>query len=116
MTSTPKRPSRRTVIKAFGAGAATTLAAPRLLTSPVRAAGRTVKIGMVSPQTGPIAAFGEADQWVLSEARKVLANAITIAGEQHPVEIVYRDSQSNPNRASEVAVQLINSDNVDIMV
>ncbi len=24
-----------------------------------RAAGRTVKIGMVSPQTGPIAAFGE---------------------------------------------------------
>jgi 3-hydroxy-9,10-secoandrosta-1,3,5(10)-triene-9,17-dione monooxygenase len=31
---------------------------PLRLTSPVRAAGRTVKVGMVSPQKGPIAAFG----------------------------------------------------------
>jgi branched-chain amino acid transport system substrate-binding protein len=32
------------------------------------------------------------------------------------VEIVYRDGQSNPNRASEVAAQLINNERVDIMV
>jgi branched-chain amino acid transport system substrate-binding protein len=111
-SSNPKHPSRRSVIKAVGAGAAGVLAAPALL----RAAGRTVKIGMVSPQTGPIAAFGEADQWVLGEARKALSNGIAIAGEQHPVEIIYRDSQSNPNRASEVAAQLINSNRVDITV
>jgi branched-chain amino acid transport system substrate-binding protein len=116
MASNPKHPSRRQVIEAFGAGAATMLAAPTLLTGPVRAAGRTVKIGMVSPETGPIAAFGEADQWVLGEARKALAQGITIAGEHYPVEILYRDSQSNPNRASEVAARLINSDKVDIMV
>jgi len=71
---------------------------------------------MVSPQTGYIAAFGEADQWVLGEVRKALADGITIAGQQHPVEIIYRDSQSNANRASEIAAQLINSDRVDIMV
>jgi branched-chain amino acid transport system substrate-binding protein len=53
---------------------------------------------------------------VLGEARKALADGITIAGERYPVEIIYRDSQSNPNRASEVAAQLINSDKVDIMV
>src|SRR5438128_374177 len=106
MASNPKNPSRRKVIKALGAGTASALAAPTLFASPGRAAGRTVKIGMVSPQTGPIAAFGEADQWVLGEARKVLANGITIAGQQHPVEIIYRDSQSNANRASEVAAQL----------
>jgi branched-chain amino acid transport system substrate-binding protein len=116
MAGNPKHPSRRKVIEALGAGAATVLAAPSLLTGPARAAGRTVKIGMVSPQTGPIAAFGEADQWVLGEARKALAGGITIAGEQYPVGILYRDSQSNPNRASEVAAQLINSDKVDIMV
>ncbi len=116
MASNPKHPSRRNVIKALGASAATMLAAPTLLTGPVRAAGRTVKIGMVSPQTGPIAAFGEADQWVLGEARKALANGIAIAGQQYSVEIIYRDSQSNPNRASEVAAQLIDSDKVDIMV
>jgi branched-chain amino acid transport system substrate-binding protein len=116
MAGNPKHPSRRQVVEAFGAGAATALAAPALLTGLACAAGRTVKIGMVSPQTGYIAAFGEADQWVLGEVRKVLASGITIAGEQHPVEIIYHDSQSNANRASELAAQLINSDRVDIMV
>jgi branched-chain amino acid transport system substrate-binding protein len=58
MDSDPKHPSRRRIMRAFGTGAATALAAPTLLTSPVRAAGGTVKVGMVSPQTGPIAAFG----------------------------------------------------------
>src|SRR5665213_1750693 len=111
-----KHPTRRKVIGAMGVGAAGALAVPTLFGRPARAAGRTIKIGMVSPQTGPIAAFGEADQWVLGEVRKVLANGITVAGEQHPVEIVYRDSQSNPNRASEVAAQLINNDHIDIMV
>ena len=71
---------------------------------------------MVSPATGPIAAFGEADQFVLAGVRKALGSGITIAGESHPVEIVYKDSQSNPNRASEVTAQLINNDRVDIMV
>src|SRR5262249_15808316 len=116
MASNPKHPSRRRVIEAVGAGAATVLAAPMLLTGPARAAGRTVKIGMVSPETGPIAGFGEADQWVLGEARKALSGGMAMAGEQHPVEIIYRDSQSNANRASEVAAQLISSDKVDIMV
>jgi branched-chain amino acid transport system substrate-binding protein len=34
----------------------------------------------------------------------------------HPVEIVYRDSQSNPNRAAEVTAQLINNDKVDMII
>jgi branched-chain amino acid transport system substrate-binding protein len=116
MTEQPHRLSRRKVIQAMGAGAVGAFTAPTLFTRLARAAGRAVKIGMVSPATGPIAAFGEADQWVLGEVRKALASGITIAGEQHPVEILYRDSQSNPNRASEVAAQLINNDRVDIMV
>jgi branched-chain amino acid transport system substrate-binding protein len=115
MGSNQKTPSRRTVVQGLGAGAGI-LAATPLFARRARAAGRTVKIGMVSPATGPIAAFGEADQWVLGEVRKVLASGITIAGEQHQVEILYRDSQSNPNRASEVAAQLINNDKVDIMI
>jgi branched-chain amino acid transport system substrate-binding protein len=109
-------PSRRAVVAGLGAGTAGAFAAPGWLGGRARAAGRTVKIGMVSPATGPIAAFGEADQWVLGEIRKALASGISIAGEQHPVEIVYRDSQSNANRAAEVAAQLINNDRIDIMV
>jgi len=55
-------PSRRKVIKAaVGVAAAGALTARKLFTT-ARAADSMVKIGMVSPQTGPLAAFGEADQ------------------------------------------------------
>ena len=80
------------------------------------AAARPIKIGMVSPETGAIAAFGEANAFVIAGVKKALANGITIAGETHPVEIINKDNQSNPNRASEVATQLINNDRVDIMI
>jgi branched-chain amino acid transport system substrate-binding protein len=117
---TGKRPEkvdkqRRRVIKLIGAAGTGAIASPWMFQSS-RAAARPIKIGMVSPQTGPIAAFGEADQWVLAEAKKTLANGITVAGEVHPVEILYRDSQSTANRASEVTAQLINRDKVDIMI
>jgi branched-chain amino acid transport system substrate-binding protein len=115
MLENRKGSSRRKVIKTIGAGAIGALAAPKLFAT-ARAAGRPIKIGMVSPATGPIAAFGEADQWVLGEVRKVLAPGIIAAGETHPVEIVYRDSQSNPNRAAEVTAQLINNDKVDMII
>ncbi|MGZ3410901.1 MAG: ABC transporter substrate-binding protein [Xanthobacteraceae bacterium] len=107
---------RRKVIKLIAAGGAATITSPWVFQASSRAAGRAVKIGMVSPSTGPIAAFGEADQFVLAGARKALANGITIAGDTHPVEIIYKDSQSNPNRASEVAAQLINNDKIDLMI
>jgi len=106
---------RRKVMKLIAASGMSAVASPWMFQSS-RAAPRTIKIGMVSPQTGPIAAFGEADQWVIGEVKKVLAKGITVAGEQHPVEIVYRDSQSNANRASEVTAQLINRDKVDIVI
>ena len=106
---------RRKVIKLMGAAGAGAIASPWMFQSS-RAAASAIKIGMVSPQTGPIAAFGEADQWVLAEVKKTLADGITVAGEKHPVEILYRDSQSNPNRASEVTAQLINRDKVDMMI
>jgi branched-chain amino acid transport system substrate-binding protein len=106
---------RRKLVKLIAASGAAAIASPWMFQTG-RAAGRTVKIGMVSPETGPIAAFGEANQFVLAGVRKALANGITIAGENHPVEIVDKDSQSNPNRASEVASQLINNDKVDIMI
>jgi branched-chain amino acid transport system substrate-binding protein len=115
MLENRKHPSRRKVIKTLGAGAVGALATPKLFAT-ARAAGRPIKIGMVSPATGPIAAFGEADQSVLGEARKVLAPGISAAGEMHPVEIVYRDSQSNPNRAAEVTAQLISNDKVDMII
>jgi branched-chain amino acid transport system substrate-binding protein len=78
--------------------------------------GRTIKIGYVSPQTGPLAAFGEADQFVLDAVTELLADGIEINGTVHPVEIIVQDSQSDPNRAAEVASDLILRDEVDLIL
>lgn len=86
--------------------------------SPTAAAamGRAIKIGYVSPQTGPIAGFGEADDFILTGVRQVLGDGLMVAGKKHPVEIVVKDSQSDPNKAAEVAADLILRDGIDLMV
>jgi branched-chain amino acid transport system substrate-binding protein len=71
---------------------------------------------LISPQTGPIAAFGEADGFVLDQIREALADGINVAGAMHPVEIISKDSQSDPVRAGEVAADLILQDEIDLMV
>jgi branched-chain amino acid transport system substrate-binding protein len=105
--------SRRAVVKA-GLGA---IAAPAVLRSiPVNAQSRIVKIGHVSPRTGPIAAFGEADHFILDQVQRLLADGIQIGGKTYKVEIISKDSQSSTSRASEVAAELILRDKVDLIV
>jgi len=78
--------------------------------------GKPLKIGYVSPQTGPLAAFGETDTFTLGQVRKALAGGIRVGDKTIPVEIIVKDSQSNPNRAAEVASDLINRDGVQLML
>src|SRR5216683_5915877 len=77
---------------------------------------RTLKIGYVSPQTGPLAGFGETDTFVVGGVRKALGKGLAVRGQSFPVEVLVRDSQSDPNRAAEVASRLILSDKVDLML
>jgi branched-chain amino acid transport system substrate-binding protein len=53
---------------------------------------------------------------VLGLARKALANGLTSGGKKYKIEIIDRDSQSDPARASQLAKALINSDNIDLML
>lgn len=78
--------------------------------------GKAFKIGYVSPQTGPLAIFAEPDAFTLAQVKEAVKDGITIDGTTHPVEIIYKDSQSNSNRASEVASQLILNDEVDLVI
>lgn len=107
--------SRRQAMQALGVAGAGALAAPALVGS-ARAASRTLKIGFVSPQSGPLAAFGSADEFILAGVRKAIGDGITINGTKYPVEIIVRDSQSNPSRAAEVASELITAQKVDLML
>lgn len=113
MTKIFKRPSRRS----FLTGATAAMASPALL-SATRAYAQTptLRIGHVSPRTGPLAGFAEADGYVLAGIEKAFAGGIENNGKNWNVEIISKDSQSNPNRAAEVAADLILGDEVDIIV
>lgn len=106
--------SRRTILKA-GAGLAAVGAASAFPMRKVRA-GQSFKIGFVSPKTGPLAVFAESDEFTLNQVRKAIGAGIKVGGQVYPVEIIYKDSQSNSNRAAEAASELILEDGVDLIV
>ncbi|HXW48486.1 MAG TPA: ABC transporter substrate-binding protein [Xanthobacteraceae bacterium] len=103
--------------RAMVAGGLGFVAAPAVLrTIPVNAQSKSIKIGHVSPRTGPLAGFGEADGFILDQVRGILAKGLTNGGKTYPVEIISKDSQSSGTRASEVASELILRDKIDLIV
>jgi branched-chain amino acid transport system substrate-binding protein len=78
--------------------------------------GRTIKFGYVSPETGPLAAFGAADTFVIDALKKILARGVVIDGVTHPIEVIVKDSQSTDATAASVADDLIKNEKVDIML
>ena len=101
--------SRRSLLAASGA----LLAAPMILRAGrAKAASDSLKVGLVTPRTGPLAFFAEPDDFVLRRFAAALAKG---AGGRS-VEIIVKDSQSNANRAAEVASQLILEDEVVLLL
>lgn len=100
--------TRRKLIKTAAATGLVTSASG--LAMPAIAQNRAVKIGYVSPQTGPLAGFAEADGFTIDTFNRVMAEK-GIA-----VEVIVKDSQSNPNRAAAVAQELIIDDEIDFML
>ena len=78
------------------------------LAAPAISQGAKIKLGYVSPQSGPLAAFSEADQFIIKHFLASDAGA--------NFEVIVKDSQSNPNRAAEVAKELILDDRIDMML
>ncbi|MEM9870134.1 MAG: ABC transporter substrate-binding protein [Pseudomonadota bacterium] len=104
--------SRRHFMGALAAG----VAAPAILRSTrAYAQSPTIRVGFVTPSTGPLAGFAEADDYILEGLRAHFAGGVTNNGKSYAIEIIKKDSQSNPNRAAEVAAELILSDEVDII-
>jgi branched-chain amino acid transport system substrate-binding protein len=115
MTNDKKWPTvdRRSVI----AGGLGLVAAPAVLRiSPANAQSKAIKLGLVSPHTGPLAGFGEADAFILDQVKTALGNGLAVGGKTYPIEIVTKDSQSSGTRAAEVASELILHDKVDLLL
>ena len=105
---------RRFLGGATATGAVVSLAG--LLIKPARGAEREIKLGYVSPRTGPLAGFGEADEFIIAGLEKRFKDGVVIGGKRHPIRLLVKDSQSNPNRAAEVASDLILSGKIDLML
>ncbi|TIN30803.1 MAG: ABC transporter substrate-binding protein [Mesorhizobium sp.] len=103
---------RQFIATSIAGGAALTLGSSKAFAQ----AGDTLKIGFVSPRTGPLAGFGQTDGYVLDLARKALAGGLDIGGKKYSVEILDQDTQSDPSRAGQLAKDLINNQVIDLML
>ena len=110
---------RRGFLKALGA-AGTALAAGGAVSacgSGAGGGGEAVRIGYVSPETGALAPFGEADQFVIAAVREFFArNPLRVGDRTYPVEVLKRDSQSDADRAADVAADLILNEGIHMML
>ncbi|OOG56113.1 ABC transporter substrate-binding protein [Polaromonas sp. C04] len=96
--------TRRQLLETGVAAATSSLAIPAF------AQKRPIKIGYISPQSGPLSAFSQADKYMIAQFQKAaLAKGLN-------VQVLVKDSQSNPNRAADVARELILRDKVNLIL
>ncbi|MDR9773176.1 ABC transporter substrate-binding protein [Rhizobium hidalgonense] len=105
--------TRRSFIASAAAGSAALALSGR---TAFAQGGDTLKVGFISPRTGPLGGFGETDGYVLELARKALEGGLQAGGKTWKVEILDRDTQSDPSRAGQLAKDLINNEAIDLML
>jgi branched-chain amino acid transport system substrate-binding protein len=117
--------ARRSVLRGLGAGALATAAGGVLAACSSDSEGPsassstgTINIGYIAPFTGAISGFASGDRFVIDTIRgtSAYAKGIRAGGRNYQVNIIVTDSQSDPNRASQLARQLILNNNVDILL
>ena len=97
----------------------TTTAAPSSSTTVTSAAtqGREIKIGNPLPITGVLASFGAYEKWADDLSNKTLGDGIVLGdGQTHKITIIQADTQSDSNRASQVAGDMITNQKVDFLI
>jgi len=117
--------SRRSVLRGLGTGALAAGAGGVLAACSSGAQGSagapspsTITIGYIAPFTGSLSGFASGDNFVIDTIRatKAYAGGFKVGGKTYNVNIVVTDSQSDPNRASQLARQLILDNNVDLLL
>jgi branched-chain amino acid transport system substrate-binding protein len=116
---------RRSVLKgvgasvlAAGAGGILSACSSGIKGSGGSASGGTITIGFITPLTGALAGFASGDRFVLSTIRgsSAFTKGFKVGSKNYKVNIVVADSQSNPNRASQVARALILQNHADMIL
>jgi branched-chain amino acid transport system substrate-binding protein len=122
----PDQPiARRSLLKGVGAGALAVGAGGFLAAcgSGIKGTGSsgstgTINIGFITPLTGALAGFASGDQYVLKQIKTTPAykNGIKVGSKKYKINIVVKDSQSNPTRAGQVASELALQNKVDMIL
>src|ERR1700758_1830987 len=99
--------SRRTVL---AGGAAGLLAAPWV----AKAEANTLRIGMQSILSGPIALLGTSSRNALMVEQARITAAGGFLG--RPIEFVFRDSKGQPQEAARIARELVNSTGCELLI
>ncbi len=76
----------------------------------------TVKIGFTAPLTGPLAGFGEANDFILEGINALTADGLMLGDKSYTVEIILKDVESSSDTAASKASELILDDGVDLML
>ena len=104
-----------TTVTTVGPGTTTTAAATTTTAGPE--AGRAVKIGVTSPKTGVFAAFAQPMDYMVKRVSDSIGAGVVLGdGKMHPIQFVVVDTQSDSNRAAQVAGDLINNSKVDMVL
>ena len=104
--------NRRRLLQSTGAA----LFAPAVLSRPLRAQTGVLKVGYVAPRSGPLGAISEGDGWVIDQFREFMGGTIETATGTYDFEFIDKDTQSDPNRAADMAQDLILRDEVDLIL
>ena len=117
--------ARRSVLRGLGAGALAVGAGGVLAACSSGSKGTstasstsTIKIGYIAPFTGSLSGFASGDKFVIDTIRTTpaFARGFRVGGKTYQVNIIVTDSQSDPNRASQLARQLILNNDVDLLL
>lgn len=102
--------NRRQILKTSLAAAAAAMPGA------TRAASGKLKIGHITAITGAQASFGVTERWMVEKILKATGGKIRSGGTEYEIEIVVRDTQSNPNRLASVGQELILREGVDLLL
>ncbi|NIZ13568.1 ABC transporter substrate-binding protein [Phaeobacter sp. HF9A] len=104
--------NRRRLLQTTGAA----LCAPAVLSRALFAKTRALKVGYVAPRSGALGAISEGDGWAIEQFRELMGGTIETATGTYDFEFIDKDTQSDPNRAADMAQELILRDEVDLIL
>ena len=99
------------------AGTATTAASVATTVTAAVEMGREIKMGVISPITGPLADFAVPDKYIVDKWKAAVGDGLVLGdNKKHPITFSLMDTQSDTNRAATVAGDLIQNSKIDMML